>query len=79
MIFNGTKRCAVNKISIPIENAEYAVYQAYKNGFLGKNILGSDFSFDVEVSLTGDSYVAGEETALLVDFMSMRFLERNSS
>ena len=32
---------------------------------LGENILGSDFSFDMEVSLTGDSYVAGEETAMM--------------
>jgi NADH:ubiquinone oxidoreductase, NADH-binding (51 kD) subunit len=32
---------------------------------LGDNILGSNFSFDMEVSLTGDSYVAGEETALM--------------
>ena len=32
---------------------------------MGENILGSGFSFDIEVSLTGDSYVAGEETALM--------------
>ena len=62
--------------SIPIENAEYAVYQAYKNGFLGKNILGSDFSFDVEVSLTGDSYVAGEETALMEAIEGKRSMPR---
>ena len=36
-----------------------------RTGLLGKNLLGSDFSFEMEVSLTGDSYVAGEETAMM--------------
>lgn len=49
----------------PIVRTEQAIKQAYNNGLLGENILGSDFSFDIEVSLTGDSYVAGEETALM--------------
>lgn len=49
----------------PINRTETAIKQAYANGLLGKNILGSDFSFDIEVSLTGESYVAGEETALM--------------
>ena len=38
---------------------------AYEAGLLGENILGSEFSYDAEVVLTGDSYVAGEETALM--------------
>ena len=50
---------------IPINAIERAIAEAYEKGLLGKNILGSDFSFDMEVSLTGDSYVAGEETALM--------------
>ena len=49
----------------PIVRTEQAIKQAYENGLLGENILGSGFSFDIEVSLTGDSYVAGEETALM--------------
>ena len=49
----------------PIIRTEEAIKQAYENGLLGENILGSGFSFDIEVSLTGDSYVAGEETALM--------------
>ena len=49
----------------PIVRTEQAIKQAYDNGLLGENILGSGFSFDIEVSLTGDSYVAGEETALM--------------
>ena len=50
---------------IPISAARRAVEQAYEAGLLGKNILGTEFSFEMEVSLTGDSYVAGEETALM--------------
>ena len=50
---------------IPINAIERAIKEAYQQGILGENILGSDFSFDMEVSLTGDSYVAGEETALM--------------
>ena len=50
---------------IPIEATRRAISDAYDHGILGKNILGSDFSFEMEVSLTGDSYVAGEETAMM--------------
>ena len=50
---------------VPIEAARHAVQQAYDSGLLGKNILGSEFNYDIEVALTGDSYVAGEETALM--------------
>ena len=50
---------------IPIENSRKAIEEAYNLNLLGENILGTGFNFDVEVSLTGDSYVAGEETALM--------------
>ena len=50
---------------IPIEATRKAIRDAYDAGLLGENILGSNFSFEMEVSLTGDSYVAGEETALM--------------
>ena len=49
----------------PIDRTEAAIEQAYEVGILGKNIFGTDFSFDIEVALTGESYVAGEETALM--------------
>jgi NADH:ubiquinone oxidoreductase subunit F (NADH-binding)/(2Fe-2S) ferredoxin len=49
----------------PINGARKAVADAYEAGLLGENILGSEFSYDAEVVLTGDSYVAGEETALM--------------
>ena len=49
----------------PIDRTEEAIKQAYEAGILGQNIFGTDFSFDIEVALTGESYVAGEETALM--------------
>ena len=49
----------------PIDRTERAIQQAYEVGLLGDRILGSEFGFDIEVSRTGESYVAGEETALM--------------
>lgn len=49
----------------PISRTERAIEQAYEYGLLGKGILNSNFNFDIEVALTGESYVAGEETALM--------------
>ncbi len=50
---------------LPINATRRAIEQCYEYGLAGKNILGTNFSFDMEVALTGDSYVAGEETALM--------------
>ena len=61
---------------IPIENSRKAIEQAYELNLLGKNILGTGFSYDVEVSLTGDSYVAGEETALMEAIEGKRSMPR---
>ena len=60
----------------PIERAQTAVRQAYDLGLLGEHILGSDFSFDLEVALTGDSYVSGEETALMESIEGSRAMPR---
>ena len=42
-----------------------AVHEAYEKGFLGDNILGTDFSLDIIVHLGAGAYICGEETALL--------------
>jgi NADH-quinone oxidoreductase subunit F len=42
-----------------------AVDAAYKNGYLGKKILGSDFNFELYVHRGAGAYICGEETALL--------------
>ena len=60
----------------PIKRAQNAIKQAYEQGLLGSNILGTDFSFDMEVAFTGDSYVAGEETALMEAIEGKRSMPR---
>ena len=60
----------------PIHRTERAIEQAYELGLLGDDILGSGFSFHVEVSLTGESYVAGEETALMESVEGNRAMPR---
>ncbi|MFP3867233.1 MAG: NADH-quinone oxidoreductase subunit NuoF [Desulfobacteraceae bacterium] len=42
-----------------------AIDQATSKGYLGKNILGTDFSFTIEVQTGGGAYVCGEETGLI--------------
>ena len=60
----------------PIDRTRAAISQAYELGLLGQNILGSGFSFDLEVALTGDSYVSGEETALMEAIEGKRSMPR---
>jgi NADH:ubiquinone oxidoreductase subunit F (NADH-binding)/(2Fe-2S) ferredoxin len=50
---------------LAVENVGIAIEQAHKMGFLGKNILGSGFDFDVTISKGGGAFVAGESTALM--------------
>jgi NADH-quinone oxidoreductase subunit F len=42
-----------------------AVAEAAEHGYLGKKILGSDFSLEVHVHMSGGRYMCGEETGLL--------------
>jgi NADH-quinone oxidoreductase subunit F len=42
-----------------------AIADAYEHGFLGKNILGTDFSLDMSVHRGAGAYICGEETAML--------------
>jgi len=44
---------------------ERAAAEAYENGLLGKNILGSGFDLDFVIHRGAGAYICGEETALL--------------
>lgn len=44
---------------------EKAIAEAYANGWLGKNILGTNYSLDLFVQPGAGAYICGEETALL--------------
>ncbi|MDR2159534.1 MAG: 4Fe-4S binding protein [Treponema sp.] len=50
---------------LAIERLKIAINQARDYGLLGKNILGSDFDFDIEIRLGAGAFVCGEETALI--------------
>ena len=50
---------------IAVKRLEIAIRQAREYGFLGEHILGTDFSFDIEIRLGAGAFVCGEETALL--------------
>ena len=50
---------------IAVKRLKIAIEQARDYGILGKNIFGTDFSFDIEVRLGAGAFVCGEETALL--------------
>src|SRR5439155_26805426 len=56
---------------------ERAIDDAYKRGFLGKNIFGSGFDCDVYVHRGAGAYEAGEETALLESLEAKRAQPRN--
>jgi NADP-reducing hydrogenase subunit HndC len=50
---------------LAIERLKIALKQARDYGLLGKNILGSDFSFDINMKYGAGAFVCGEETALI--------------
>ncbi|MBQ7315450.1 MAG: 4Fe-4S binding protein [Clostridia bacterium] len=56
---------AVKRLSIAIE-------QAREYGLLGKNIFGSDFSFELHIRLGAGAFVCGEETALMTSIEGNR-------
>ncbi len=62
---------------IAIERVEAALKQAYEKGMLGKNIFGTDFSFDLEIRLGAGAFVCGEETALIASIEGERGMPRN--
>jgi NADH-quinone oxidoreductase subunit F len=44
---------------------EQAIKQAYEKGYLGKNIMGKGFDFDLYVHSGAGAYICGEETGLI--------------
>ncbi len=49
----------------PFSRFEAAIAEAYRHGWLGRNILGSGFDFDLYAALGAGAYICGEETALM--------------
>lgn len=59
-----------------VHRLEVAIDQARKNNLLGENILGSDFSFDIELRLGSGAFVCGEGTALMESIEGRRGMPR---
>ena len=57
---------------IAVHRLQVAIDQAKEYGLLGKNILGTDFSFDLDIRLGAGAFVCGEETALMTSIEGHR-------
>ena len=57
---------------IAVSRLRIAIQQARAYGFLGKNILGTDFEFDIDIRLGAGAFVCGEETALMTSIEGNR-------
>src|SRR5574337_1149619 len=55
-----------------LEIVDRALEEAYARGFLGRNILGSGFDFDLYTHTGAGAYECGEETALLNSLEGLR-------
>ncbi len=57
---------------LAVKRLEIAIAQAEEYGLLGKNIFGTDFSFDIKLRLGAGAFVCGEETALMTSIEGKR-------
>jgi len=60
-----------------LERLQHATLEARAQHFLGDNILGRDFSFDIEIRRGAGAYICGEETALFNSIEGYRGEPRN--
>ena len=58
------------------ERVATALNEAYAAGYIGKNILGSNFSIDIVLHWGAGAYVVGEETALIESLEGNRGMPR---
>lgn len=57
---------------LAVKRLEKAIHAAREYGLLGDHILGTDFSFDIEIKFGAGAFVCGEETALIHSMEGMR-------
>ncbi len=57
---------------LAIDRINLALQQARDKGLLGENILGTSFSFDLDIRLGAGAFVCGEETALIASIEGKR-------
>nr|WP_321499606.1 NADH-ubiquinone oxidoreductase-F iron-sulfur binding region domain-containing protein [uncultured Dethiosulfovibrio sp.] len=61
---------------LAIKNLNTAIEQAKERGFLGENIMGSGFSFELKIKEGAGAFVCGEETALIASIEGKRGMPR---
>ncbi|PKK98363.1 MAG: NADH-quinone oxidoreductase subunit F [Tenericutes bacterium HGW-Tenericutes-2] len=61
---------------VAVERLGIAIKQAKEYGLLGKNLFGSNFSFDIDIRLGAGAFVCGEETALIASIEGYRGMPR---
>jgi NADH-quinone oxidoreductase subunit F/NADP-reducing hydrogenase subunit HndC len=61
---------------LAVQRLEKAIADARAEGFLGSSILGSNFSFDIDIRLGAGAFVCGEETALMHSIEGYRGMPR---
>jgi NADH-quinone oxidoreductase subunit F len=61
---------------LAVSRLEIAIEQSRKKGFLGKNILGSGYDFDIRIKAGAGAFVCGEETALIASLEGERGMPR---
>jgi NADH:ubiquinone oxidoreductase subunit F (NADH-binding)/(2Fe-2S) ferredoxin len=57
---------------IAVENLKHAIKESKRRGLLGKNIMDSGFSFDIDLKEGAGAFVCGEETALIASLEGRR-------
>lgn len=62
---------------LAIERIQEAIGQMKDKGFLGSNILGSQFSFDIKIKKGAGAFVCGEETSLMQSIEGKRGMPRS--
>ncbi|MEI7756546.1 MAG: NADH-ubiquinone oxidoreductase-F iron-sulfur binding region domain-containing protein [bacterium] len=60
-----------------IRNVQHAIDESKKHGFLGDNILGSGFNFNLSIVRGAGAYICGEETAIFNSIEGYRGEPRN--
>ncbi len=61
---------------LAIKRLEIAMQQAREKGYLGDDIMGSGFNFDISIKAGAGAFVCGEETALIASLEGERGMPR---
>ncbi len=62
---------------LAVKRVRLAIKQAEEKGFLGENILGSNFNFRIHIKEGAGAFVCGEETALMASIEGKRGMPRS--